>query len=363
VSLWQYAEWIQPVPPAARLSLGEGNTPLVRSRRLASRLGLANLFFKLDYVSPTGSYKDRFAAAAVSHMLADGKRLCVATSSGNTGASLAGYCAAAGLGCVIAVVEVAPAEKLRQMLAYGARLYRVRGFGLDPEVTRRIFEAVRRRGSQPDAAVQISAYCYSPAGMSGVETVAHELAEQLPAGIDHVFCPAGGGGLVLAAARAFARRVERGRLPQSPAVECVQPAGNDTIATPLRSGAASARPVDCTTRISGLQVPSVMDGDEVIRACRLCGGSGHVVSDEEVWQVQALLAREEGIFCEPAGAVSVAGALKAAATGAVHRDATLVCVVTGSGFKDRPAAERMVQGRDAAAVEPGEFEERLAAEA
>lgn len=354
MSIWRHADRIVAVPEHARLSLGEGNTPLVRSRRLGSRLGLEHLYFKLEYVSPTGSYKDRFAAAAISHMVAQEKRLCVATSSGNTGASLAAYCAAAGLGCVIAIVETAPAEKLSQMLAYGAKLHRVRGFGQDSQVTQRVFDAVRRRGSLPDAATQISAYHYSPAGMTGVETIGDELAEQLTSGIDHVFCPAGGGGLVLAVARAFAR------LRQRVAVECVQPVGNDTISTPLRRSASRARDVSCTTRISGLQVPSVIDGHEVLAACRACGGNGHVVTDEEVWHVQALMAREEGIFSEPAGVVSVAGALKAAACGEIRSGAVVVCLVTASGFKDRPAVERMVRDREAKLIDAREFEDALA---
>jgi threonine synthase len=353
MSIWRFADRIVAVPEAARISLGEGNTPLVKSRRLGSRLGLEHLYFKLEYVAPTGSYKDRFAAAAVSHMVATGKRLCVATSSGNTGASLAAYCAAAGLPCTVAIVEAAASEKLAQMLAYGATLYRVRGFGADAASTSRVFEAVRRRGAQPDAATQISAYRYSPAGMTGVETAVYELAEQLPGPIDHVFCPAGGGGLVLAAARAFAAMGRR------TAVECVQPEGNDTISTPLRQSAAKARDVSCTTRISGLQVPSVIDGDEVIAACRANGGNGHVVTDEEVWRVQALLAREEGIFSEPAGVVSVAGALKAAACGELRRGAVVVCLVTSSGFKDRPAVERMARGREASLIDPAEFEAQL----
>lgn len=353
MSVWRFAEWLDGLPAEFRLSLGEGNTPLIRSRRLGSRLGLENLYFKLEYLTPTGSYKDRFAAVALSHMLCRGQTLCVATSSGNTGASLAAYSALAGIRCVVAIVETAPAEKLAQMLAYGAELLRVRGFGIDPKITQRVFDAVRQRGSGSDAAVQISAYAYSSAGMTGVETIAHELLEQLPSGIDHVFCPAGGGGLVLAVARGFARR------SRMVAVECVQPVGNDTISTPLREGHLRAREVSCSTRISGLQVPSVIDGHEVLDACRGCGGNGHVVTDEEVWNVQTLLAREEGIFCEPAGAVAVAGALKARAMGELARDACVVCLVTASGFKDRSALERMIRERAAPLLEVGAFEEFL----
>ena len=108
---------------------GEGNTPLIPSSRIGRMLGVRNLWFKLESCNPSGSYKDRFACAAVSGMRAAGKTRVIATSSGNTGAALAAYCAAAGIECRIAIVETAPDGKLRQMMAYGAHIFRVRGFG------------------------------------------------------------------------------------------------------------------------------------------------------------------------------------------------------------------------------------------
>jgi threonine synthase len=344
MSIWRWRELFLDLPAASCVTLGEGDTPIVRSRSIGPAAGLKNLCFKFEGVNPTGSYKDRFAAAAVSQMLHEGKRRCVATSSGNTGAALAAYCAAAGIACDIAVVEPAPAEKLKQMLAYGARVYKVRGFGIDPDITRRTFEAVTRRAAAPDAALQISAYAFSPAGMSGVQTIAYELHEQTADRLDHVFVPAGGGGLTLAAARGFETLVQRGLRTRGPRIECVQPVGNDTIAGPLRAGSDRARPVTGTTRISGLQVSSVLDGHDVIAACRRSGGTGHLVSDEDVWAVQARLAREEGIFCEPAAAVSVAAALQARAAGELAGDAVVCCVLTGVGFKDQPSVDRMAGG-------------------
>jgi threonine synthase len=357
MSIWHWAHWLEPVPPAARVTLGEGNTPLVRSRRIGPRAGMENLFFKLETVSPSGSYKDRFAVVAISHMVAHGRRHCVATSSGNTGAALAAYCAAAGIGCEIAIVETAPADKLKQMFAYGAELFRVKGFGIDADITARVFARIQELGSRPGAAVQISSFKHSPAGMSGVQSISFELAEQLPK-VDHVFCPAGGGGLVVAVNRGFARLVEAGRLPAAPAVEVVQPVGNDTIAGPLREGAGSARTVQCTTAVSGLQVPTVIDGDDAIRASRSAGGSGHLVSDQEVWAIQQRLASEEGIFCEPAGAVACAGAVKAGQEKRIAPDAVVVCLVTGSGFKDQPSVDRMLQGRVCPLISLDELDRR-----
>ena len=118
MSVWQFADWIAAVPANHRLTRGEGNTPLVRSCHLAPPIGADRLFLKLESSNPTGSYKDRFAAVEISALLAAGKTRCVGTSSGNTGAALAAYCAAAGIACELAIVEGAPAAKLAQMLAY-----------------------------------------------------------------------------------------------------------------------------------------------------------------------------------------------------------------------------------------------------
>lgn len=338
MSVWRWQqEWEPLVAEGWQVSLGEGETPLVRSRVIGPEAGLEQLYFKCEGVNPSGSYKDRFAALAISHMRQRGEHTCIATSSGNTGAALAAYCAAAGIRCWIAVVETAPEGKLLQMRAYGAEIERVPGFGLDAEVTRRTFEGLRARGAEPGHALQISAYAYSPLGMMGVESLGFELVEQLNGELDAVYSPAGGGGLTLAVALGLKKKGCKA------AVHCVQPVGNDTIASPLREGAERARAVVGGTQISGLQVASVIDGDAVIQACRASGGTGQVVEDEAVWAMQRRLAMEEGIFCEPAGAVALVGALKALRAGELSKTARVVCLVTGTGFKDMAAVERMVR--------------------
>lgn len=343
MSIWQYADWITPVEPQHRITLGEGNTPLVRSRSIGPSAGLTNLYFKLESTNPTGSFKDRFAAAAVSHVLQTGASEIIATSSGNTGASLAAYAAAAGITSSIAIAEAAPLGKLSQMLAYGAGIYKVERFGLDPDVDKRVFQALKQMGRQPGRALQVSGYVFSPEGMTGVETIAFELAEQLPE-VAHVFVQSGGGGLCVATARGFAKLVELGRLEHCPAVHCVQPKGNDTIATPLRESHERARNVECTSKISGLQVSRVVDGHLAIEACRPTGGTGHTVTDDAIWHLQERLARQEGLFVEPAAAVALTGALQAVEQREVPIDAPIVCLLTGIGFKDPAAVERMNRG-------------------
>ena len=359
--IWRYADWIDPIEPSARLTLGEGGTPLVRSRRLGPSVGLKNLFFKLEFTNPTGSYKDRFACAAISDMVARGKTECIATSSGNTGAALAAYCALAGIRCEIAIVERAPEGKLRQMLAYGATLYRVRNFGVDCQTSDRVVECLRRLSERPEAQMQISAFAYSPVGMSGVYSISHELVEQAESPIDHLFCMAGGGGFVLAIARGFEQLLNSGQLAKMPRMECVQPVGNDTIAGPLKSGLSVGRTVECTTRISGLQVPQIIDGNEVISVCRKSNGTGHVVTDEWVYEVQSRLAREEGLFAEPAGSTAVAGALQAARDGGLDPEATIVCVISGSAFKDPTSLEWMTRQSTCPMIELAELEQRVEA--
>ena len=339
MSIWRFADRFSQTPAEHRITRGEGNTPLVRSMRLGPAVGLRNLWFKLESANPSGSYKDRFAAAAISDMRMHGDTHIVATSSGNTGAALAAYSAAAGMTCEIVVVETAPDDKLRQMRLYGARIYKVRGFGIDPSITSRVFDDVARKAAQPGRRLQISAYKYSPAGMAGVETISHELATERP-GIRHVFCPAGGGGLTAAVAKGFQSARSHGG-QSSPAVHCVQPVGNDTMATALATGRSDGIAVHCTSAISGLQVPGLIDASLTIAVCRSSGGTGFIVEDDFIWETQARLAREEGLFVEPAAAVSVAGALKALRDCRVQVDDEIVCILSGIGFKDAPSAAQM----------------------
>ena len=340
MSLWKHADWWG-APAGVRVSLGEGGTPLVRSVRLGPDLGLAELWFKLEGSNPSGSYKDRFAAAAVSHLLNDGRRLCLGTSSGNTGAALAAYCARAAIPCFLAIVEGAPAGKLRQMRAHGARLFRLRGFGLSASVNTEVIGGLRLLAAELGAGFEISAFACSPRGMAGVQTLGFEIGEEMGGRAFDVYCPAGGGGLTLAVARGLAILGERGGWSGRARVHCVQPEGNDTIASALRAGEARARAVESRTAISGLQVGSVIDGDAVIAACRASGGQGHVVEDARAWAWQERLAREEGIFTEPAGAVALAGVEDALARGELDRDRPVVCLVTGSAFKDERSLARM----------------------
>lgn len=334
----RYARFLPRFGGAGPVDLGQGFTPLVRSRSIGPQAGIADLRFKLEGLNPTGSYKDRFAGLAIGLARAEGAPRVVATSSGNTGAALAGFAAAAGMGCVLYVSENAPQGKLAQMLAYGAAVWRVARFTIDAAESARITARITAETQARGLGLFVTAYAISPLPMEGIKTLAYELAEQAGP-ISDVFLPVGGGGLHVACARGFADLVAEGTLGRSPRLHVVQPAGNDTVATPLRQGDPAARGVTTSTTISGLGVGYVLDGTEALRHARATGGQGWLLDEDGIRAIQRRLAVEEGILVEPAGAVAVAGALAAAGAGALTDAATVVCALTGHGFKD-PATLR-----------------------
>lgn len=340
--IWKYSHLLPQIEESCKLTLGEGGTPLVRSKRLGPAMGLDNLYFKLEILNPSGSYKDRFASIAVSDLLQKKIKFCLATSSGNTGAALAAYCAAADIKCLLMVVDGAPAGKMKQMQVYGCETMMVKGFGTDVSVSKNIMGQLNDVAESYGTIIQISAYHYSPIGMNGVQTIAYEIAESLQNKTDHVFSPAGGGGLTLALTRGF--NVWKDHMPdfKIPRVHCVQPEGNDTISGPLRTGLPKALEISkSTTLVSGLQVPNVLDGDEVIRMCKTTKGNGHTVSDQLIYQCQEDLAKNEGIFCEPAGAVALAGLKLALENQEIQKNDHVVCLITGHGFKDPVSTDRI----------------------
>jgi len=311
------------------VTMGEGHTPLVASARTAG------LHFKLESSNPSGSYKDRFIAAEIAEVLARGGKACVATSSGNTGSSLAAYCARFGLPCVILVNLDAPEGKLAQMRAHGARVVRVPEFVTSPGVTERVFAQLQEFTASSGAALVVSAFRYCPAGMRGVQTMSREIAAQLPE-VAHVFVPVGGGGLYSAVVRGFE---EEQRMPR---IHIVQPEGCPTVLRAFRES-HEVTPVESTTRISGLSVPFDIDASLALELARKHDGLVIGVSDEEVFAAQRSMLREEGIYTEPAGATALAGYRKAIQSGAVGESESTVCLVTGHGFKD-PASIQAAAG-------------------
>jgi threonine synthase len=295
---------------------------------------LQRLSFKLESQNPTGSYKDRFASLAISLMREEGRTRILATSSGNTGSALAAYATRFGLDLELYVLENAPEEKLLQCLAFGARIFKVKNFGISQQATDAVFRRLQDRARSQESTLLISAVCISPREMEGVKTIALEICQQLESSPDHVFIPVGGGGLCVECYRGFAEAFEKKTIQKMPRLHAVQPEGCATVVGPLARGLRRAEPVTCTSQISGLQVASVLDAQEVMNRIIQTEGSGQMVSDASVFSWQERMIREEGIYTEPAGATALAGLAAAVEKGLVQPEERVVCLVTGNGFKD-----------------------------
>lgn len=327
--LEKYREFLPLGEIAETVSLGEGNTPLVKSSNLSG-----NLYLKMEQLNPTGSFKDRFAAVETALIKQAGITTFIATSSGNTGSALAAFSAKHGLRCLLFVNEIAPVPKLKQMLVYGAEVFRVKNFGVTNEVSAPIFQRLQDLAQENQTRLVISAYKYSPDGMEGVKTIVYEIVEQLSEVPDNVFVPVGGGGLLSGIWRGFNDLKSKKLIEKLPKINGVQPELNDTIVTPFSENSAKAREVNTTTSISGLAVQVDIDATLALQSVKDSNGFGISVSDEEIYQAQLQLAVKEGVYVEPAGATSVAGYLKAMSRGIISETEKSVCILTGHGLKD-----------------------------
>jgi threonine synthase len=224
------------------------------------------------------------------------------------------------------------------MQAHGALVIRIAGFVSDPAVTQQVFTALREVSASRNVPLIVSAYRYCPEGMQGVESISAELAREV-AELDHVFVPVGGGGLYSAVAHGFQA------VGRSTKVHAVQPADCATVVATFARGDDEIRPVQSTTRVSGLSVPFDIDAGLALRHLRSCGGCGFAISDEAVFAAQAMLLEQEGIYCEPAGAAAVAGWMEAVERNVISTQETAVCLVTGHGFKD-PASVEVAAARN-----------------
>jgi threonine synthase len=330
------------------IGMGEGNTPVVESSYIGRELSV-RLLFKLETCNPTGSYKDRFTAAQIGHLLARGVVSCMATSSGNTGAALAAYSARAGIRCSIFVNDSVPAGKLLQMQAYGAQVFRIKDFVTLPDVTRRVFARLQQISQQNSTPLIVSAYRYCPEGMAGVEKIAEELITQCDC-TAHVFVPVGGGGLFTAVTRGFLKAGSR-----SLRIHAVQPEGCATVVSAYLENRDNIDPVTSTTKISGLAVPFDIDASIALKELRRSGGRGIAVSDDDIFAAQDLLLAREGIWTEPAGATALAGCITACKDGWIAKGETVVCLVTGHGFKDPDSLARAACHRPVALIEHSEI--------
>lgn len=329
-------------------SLGEGDTPLVRAARLGDAVGMEALYLKNEAINPTGSFKDRGSAIAVTLAQEHGYRGLLTASTGNAAASLAAYCASQGLDCVVLFSAGSPLGKLRQALAFGARCVQVEGlFEGKPEAFASVLTAVS------EALKLYLGFFWAPVNpylIEGMKTIAYETVEQLGGRApDVVVGPAGGGDGLVGQWRGYRELYHAGLIERLPRLIGVQSSGAAPLVRAFERGKERVGHIaEAHTVASGLQV--TFSGDHALRAIRESGGAAVAVEDKGILEAQRKLARMEGAWVEPSAAVGVAALPALLGAGLIEPQDRVVCVLTGAGFKDHD--HDAVSEGDAAAVGP-----------
>jgi threonine synthase len=308
------------------LSLGEGNTPLLELKTLERRFGVSLLFAKNEAQNPTGSFKDRGTAVAVQKARLLGFHRIGTVSTGNMAASTAAYGARGGFETYVLLKEGTPEASLRAAGIYGPTLVTVRGdYG-------RLFH------KSLDIGKELGIYFMNsvdPFRLEGYKITGFEIFSALgdrPPG--SVFVPLSSGGHLIGLMRAFEDLLGEGLIDDFPTFVGVQAAGCAPLARAFETGQNSAaRWTDVRTAAHAISNPSPPAGDAVLRMIRRHRGMILSVSDEDMRRAQDLLAAEEGLFCQPESAASLAGFVKCRKLKSFRRGESAVLVLTGSGLK------------------------------
>jgi threonine synthase len=321
--LRRYSEHLPLTANTPMIDLGEGSTPLVKSRHIGPSVGIDELYFKLESCNPTGSFKDRGMVVAVAKAMEEGNRAVLCASTGNTSASAAAYAAHCGLDAYVFLPKgrIAPG-KLSQSIAYGAQVVAISGNFDDA------LRLAREFCSRHPVALVNSV---NPNRIAGQKTAAFEIVDDLGDAPDYLFIPVGNAGNITAYWAGFLEYAERGKASFRPKMMGFQAAG----AAPIVLG----HPVeDPQTVASAIRIGNPASWRNAEAARDESGGIIDKVTDDEILDAYLRMAREEGIFCEPASAASVAGLLKTARLQGGLAGTRCVCIITGSGLKDPDTA-------------------------
>jgi threonine synthase len=328
--LWRWAELLPVRDPANRLTLGEGDTPLLPVPRLGKTLGLSNLLVKDESTNPTGTFKARGLAVAVARATELGVDAFVIPTAGNAGGALASYAARARCEAHVFMPQDAPAVNVAEVRAAGADLNLVNGLISDAGRA-----AAQASKNSQNPWFDVSTF-KEPYRLEGKKTMGFELAEgfqwHLP---DVIIYPTGGGTGLVGMWKAFDELEKLGWIGSPrPRMVSVQAEGCAPIVRAFESGAQRAEPwEEAHTLAAGLRVPIVFADRLILRALYESQGMAIAVSDEEITASQQQLARSEGIFAAPEGAATLAALKCLVQKGWIGPDERVVLFNTGTGLK------------------------------
>lgn len=330
-----------PVADDARIiSLGEGATPLIRLHNLPNDIGFdGELYVKYEGLNPTGSFKDRGMTMAVTHAVAEGSKAIICASTGNTSASAAAYAARAGITAFVLIPDGKIAMgKLAQAMLHGATIVQINGnFDAGMSLVKEVAQAL------PVTIVN----SINPYRLQGQKTAAFEIVEELGRAPDFHCLPVGNAGNITAHWIGYSElATQHGECTTAACTHC-----DGTC--PYAEGSSDGRPVMVGYQADGsapfIRKAMVDDPDTVATAIRIghpqswkqawtvndeSNGWFDELSDAEILAVQKRLAEREGVFCEPASAASLAGAMRDIKSGRIAAGSTVVCTLTGHGLKD-----------------------------
>jgi threonine synthase len=316
--LSRYRDFLPITPATPLITLGEGDTPLVRSRILEKELGCGELYFKLEGCNPSGSFKDRGMVVAVAKAVESGSQSIICASTGNTSASAAAYGARFGLKTIVIIPKGKIAKgKLAQALVYDAQIIGIKG-NFDQAL--HIVRALTQK--YPVTLVN----SLNPNRIEGQKTAAFEIVDELGDAPDYLFIPVGNAGNITAYWKGFVEYRQAGKASHTPKMMGFQAAG----AAPIVLNKIVKQPKTIATAI---RIGNPASWQKAVAARNESGGIIDRVTDDEIMNAYRLAAVKEGIFGEPASAASLAGLIKLAKK-KDFLDKRVVCIVTGSGLKD-----------------------------
>jgi threonine synthase len=317
--LTRYQEYLPITKKTPMLTLGEGNTPLVRSMTLEKELGIGELYFKLEGCNPTGSFKDRGMVMAIAKAVESKSKTVICASTGNTSASAAAYGARFGLGVVVIVPKGKIAiGKFAQAIAYGAKIITIGG-NFD-EALKIVLKLVEKH---PITLVN----SLNPFRIEGQKTGAFEIIDDLGCPPDYHFIPVGNAGNITAYWKGYREYKKLGKCKTLPKMMGFQAAGS----APIVNNKIVDQPKTFATAI---RIGNPASWKSAVAAKEESGGVIDKVTDNEILAAYNLMASKEGVFGEPASAAPLAGVIKMLKKGLDLKGKKVVCIVTGNGLKD-----------------------------
>jgi len=316
----EYRDFLPVTDKTPIVTLFEGNTPLVPAPRLAEATDASmQIYLKCEGFNPTGSFKDRGMTMAISKALETGSRAVICASTGNTSAAAAAFAARAGIRAFVMVPKGSVAlGKLSQAAIHGARVLTVEG-NFDQALT-----IVRQIAERHPVTLVNSV---NPFRLEGQKTGAFEVCDQLGRAPDYHLIPVGNAGNITAYWRGYREYHRAGRVKELPRMVGFQAAG----AAPIYENRVVEEPRTVATAI---KIGNPASWGPALEAMKDSRGWVDIVTDEEILRAYRMLAREEGIFMEPASAATVAGLMKSVKAGRFESGSTLVLTLTGHGLKD-----------------------------